>query len=453
MSSILGIIKLNAPLIGEGKDGDTTLRYITGKGLFLFIKYRNEWHSTMLSPQSQYQQQTLKDELKNISLNDIPESSNRKHFQEKSFDRRRKVLVTGDESYMKDLDIDRGKLADIDGDSYIRVRGTGATSDEDKVTIVAPNGLFIGTDEGSLAEYTSGGASALGDLTNVNIGTDEPTEGDYTDADMMPAIGDIYIRNQQTYPEIYWRVSDLIVNKWHRTSNYQSSIKWSTHIDATPLAPIATDINLYTNSGCTASAPNYRLLGESINLYAKATYNAAITLPFDSDADPNATFTNPSSTKVMSGGDGNKTISAVTSDRTTDSTTTVNWTANGVQEGGVAVQDSAGTDSMYWRNNRIAGADSGVPSDADVSDPSYEDLNQGSGYTNFTATVTVPAGGRAWFGMPDGYTANSCIINGEDQLDNFITTTRNYNNGHTTKSYKIYYTNPQAATTMTMDVN
>ena len=319
----------------------------------------------------------------------------------------------------------------------------------DVTTIKVSNGTLT-DDGGGTVTVTTSSVSSLGDLTNVNIGTDIPTEGDYTDADMMPSIGSLYIRNTQTKPEIYWRTSDLVVAKWYGSSNYVKID--DDFIDATPIPPAATLIRLYTNSGCTIYAPSYRLLGESISLYAKAFYNDAVTLPFDDNDDPNATFSNPSSTKEMSGDNGAKTVSSVTADETTDTSTSVGWTANGVEEGGVAVQDSAGTDYMYWRNNRIAGADSGVPSDADVSDPSYESLNQSysGGYNSFEATVTVPESGRAWFGMPNGISANYCYINGEDQLDNFFTTTRNYNNGYTTKTYKIYYTNPQAETTIHM---
>ena len=307
---------------------------------------------------------------------------------------------------------------------------------------------------GSIPIWGVAGAAGglLGDLTDVNTGTAVPTSSDYTDAEFMPSIGSIYIRNTQTMPEIYWRTSDLVVAKWY---GYGTYIKIDDDfIDATPLAPQATDINLYTNSSCTSSAPSYRKLGQGITLYAKATYNGGVSLPFDSNADPIATFSNPSGTRTMSGNNGDRTVSSFTADRTSDGTTTCGWTANGVQEGGVAVQDYAGSDAIYWRNNRIAGASSGTPTDANVSAPSYANLNQGYGYTNFTATVSVPAGGKAWFGMPSGYSASSVIINGENQLGAFSSTTRSYNNGSCTKTYKIYYTTaPQSAGSLTMDVN
>ena len=225
------------------------------------------------------------------------------------------------------------------------------------------------------------------------------------------------------------------------------------------LEPEAISIYFTTSSnGGDATNITVLELGDSLSIYAQSTYNEEVILPFDYNEYPIATFTNPTNYILMSGGNGAYTSSSVLlySDSEGD-ISSVNWLGNGVQEDGVVVSNSASADSIIWRNNRIAGAGFGVPSDSVISNPYYEELANfsGSDYNDFTVTVNIPAGGKAWFGMPPNYSAGAVYISGINQIGGFSITERIYTNTKgIEKAYKIYYlTNAQAESSITMDID
>ena len=298
-----------------------------------------------------------------------------------------------------------------------------------------------------------GGSFSLDSLSDWATGTDEPDSGNFQT--LMPSVGSIYHRTGTSQLEFYVREENARVSKWYGTTSsyFKYDYDWG---DFAPESPEATDINFTdTSNGNSSNVPSTKLLGSTQSVYAKAIYNGEITLPFDNDEYPTASFTGANfGSRSMSGGDGAYTISSVTISGSSDGgTSTVSWSDNGVQEGSVDVIDEAGSDTVTWRNNRIAGTYSGgVPTNAQISDSGgaqYQSLASSGGttYNNFSTTLTVSAGEKIFFGFPTSYSASSCMISGEEQIGGFGTTTKTYTNSEGyTQSYKIYYSNnPQAA--------
>ena len=306
-----------------------------------------------------------------------------------------------------------------------------------------------------------GGSFSLNSLSDWTTGTDTPDSNNFQT--LMPTIGSIYYRTGTTYLEIYIREENHRVSKWYGTSSsyFKYDNDWGLFA---PEVPTAEDIHFTdTSGGNSSSVPSTKLIGTTMSVYAKAEYNSEITLPFDNNNYPIASFTGANfGTRSMSGGNGLYTVSSVTISGTSDGgTSTVSWTANGVQEIGVDVIDDASFDSVTWRNNRIAGTYSGgVPTKAQIrhnGGVQYQSLASSGGttYNNFSTTLNVGAGEKIFFGFPTSYSANSCMISGEEQIGGFSNTTKTYSNsaGYS-QSYKIYYSNnPQAAGSIGISVS
>ena len=195
-------------------------------------------------------------------------------------------------------------------------------------------------------------------LQDFSRGTDPVNSGTYEA--LMPNVGDWYYREGQSGgPEVYIRQSPTVVEKLN--PNEWSS---SASLTFTPEVPTATDIHITNSGGSNLSST--KLVGYSVTAYAKCEYNSAVSGALDNT--PRAYFSGSvvsNTYKDLDGTDNTLTTSGLSiASNARDEGLTVNWTGTNtaganITDGGEDVVDSAGTDSMYFRNLVIWGSCAG----------------------------------------------------------------------------------------------
>lgn len=313
--------------------------------------------------------------------------------------------------------------------------------------------------DGSLLTGISAGGTSI--ITSGGV-----TPSTSNASDKTPNIGDIYLQYKSNYvsnginnetatgsnaPIIYIRATDEVVLKIYNNGSYYVC---KEHVDTGYVAPTpeADSIVFCDSSGNDLNS--YYLVGTNLNAYARCTYNSDVSGGVDGGP-PRADFL-LGDDKDFDSNNNTRTSSANTgfSSVNRDGYISVGWVANGATEGGIAVADGAGIDSIYARNNRLWGAvtldfenANGTDKSTALSNASYE-LSSSNNY-KFNGingkSITNSTGNRIFFAIPNTANDITDIRNSdsnysENLINIFATTTATYTNANSiAETYKIWY--------------